>query len=176
VHAAMLFNKMFHVEVMEFINKYSHVITWVNKVFKDLYPIMWELYSFVKLPKYMFAVWATLVLNCSFSCGLHRDTSDFHSGFYTILISSNAKGFIGGALAMPDITVCVAAIPGDIIFFQSYNLFYFVEDFIEECISWVLLTHHLFFATDEHSEEELCHIYNEYRGEFQVLTEAQTAT
>ncbi len=59
-----------------------------------------------------------MVVNMDFSSFNHNDGSDFHSGFCTILISSDDKGFTGGALVFDGIKVRVAAIPGDIVFFS----------------------------------------------------------
>lgn len=171
----MIWDETLHPEVHTFINKHRKWIDWLNAVFIEIFPQLATLYDAVKLPKYYFGIWAAMVINLSFPCFEHRDVNDFRSGVCTIFITSDAHGFIGGALVLDEIKVRVEVQPGDLVFFQSFNLAHFVEDFVGERISCVFLTHYIFFAAKKNTVEELTHLYEE-NEEWKNLTKAQLMT
>lgn len=139
-------------EMMDFIDANPDIVGWINIVAKELCRWVYETYMGMKLPARLFGAWPLLVINYSFRCARHFDLSDFREGMSTTFYYSDGNGWIGGELIIElakGMYVRVEVQPGDIVFFQSYKYHHWVQPFVGERVSWVLLSHNTLLAKNQ---------------------------
>ena len=124
-----------------------NLLTRLNVLFKQQFPLLFEDYFGISLPVYMVGAWATVAINCNLDrtgISLHHDKHDYLEGLcWTIPFGD----FQGGNLHFPRLKLEVEYQDGDVCAFQSLQE-HEVLPFTGRCrYSLVLFSHNsLFFA------------------------------
>ncbi|KAL6058068.1 hypothetical protein QOT17_015047 [Balamuthia mandrillaris] len=118
----------------KWLNKHKPIFEKVASHLKQQFPELFARYMEVNVEVEKasgkhnpFAPFATIVINVNFCVSAHLDKNDYRGGVTAILVLGTFTD--GGALVLPELNIRIEAKPGDLIFFNGFDIKHKVEPY-----------------------------------------------